>query len=987
MPLVGDPIADPGTQTHHGPAAWPLPKAAAVLAGVLIAHWLVVLLLFDPGGDVAKLEGWLSGLFHLIPNQLKEFPTKQAALFFLAAQGLQIGVLTALMFVVVKRRYQEQYLFWVLLGWISFLPVIVMRAFDIVADRLPSEIFYNVSSAANDCLFLVAAASLYLQKRCGREYRLSGRAIVWLLFVSAGYLAFVIAIGWLGWFGDATRWIAAAAFCLLWFELYVFFGRIRAALPWGAYFFAAVFAAYAMLQWLYPFAAKDSANLTVLLFFALFLKSIYGLSFVLVSFSELQETSERRLAAAREASITFDRLLDETSTGYYKVQGKEDGTVVDCNEAMCRILGYASRDQLIGQEARALHFDADGESKLLASIDREDGGFLSQMRLRAQAGNLVVVDNQVGWDKEGGRVVGRRGLVRDITTDISRREQERLESLLDKALLDVSGTDNRTNLAEPIRVLDAVAFAIHGAIQAEAVAVIASCPADEGQVPGLSVCAIAGRPVDDFAPWSFLGDRLDGSRTLIWPEPDARVCPVVDSLAERFEAKRVVLVPILWPDGPLLGYLCAAWAHDDGFTKEHVGALEHVVPRLGGLVEHATSSCKAKALGLFALARKEQQPGAYLAAVMERFRGFVRVRGLAARVFEEERTVAEVGDESARGHLPSAAINTRAITGAWSGTLTSEAMGKGPPPSRLLLPLPDGRDGSLGTLLLEGRLVERADMCWPASFSSFDTDILEFAAAVVGNALDMLISEQGRNYWMDRIGHELSSSIHGIRSTADLLERSESRLSPALRVRLFRNIFMGCRTLRTIVDHQGMARRGAGQLRRVETRLYGDILRKTLEELKPLREMAGVKEAELIGDWTIIPPLYLDQERICKLFDNLIANAIKYTDRKRKHQFRVDLLFRADEFDFVVEVSNWGGIGIDANEAEWIFEEGYRSKAALAVDAKGMGLGLHIAREIARAHDGDIRLTALKDPTTFSVLFPRSLTHRPPSPPQEEADE
>ena len=71
----------------------------------------------------------------------------------------------------------------------------------------------------------------------------------------------------------------------------------------------------------------------------------------------------------------------------------------------------------------------------------------------------------------------------------------------------------------------------------------------------------------------------------------------------------------------------------------------------------------------------------------------------------------------------------------------------------------------------------------------------------------------------------------------------------------------------------------------------------------------------------------------------------------------------------VVEVSN-DGPPIAPEDAERIFERFVRLDDARARDTGGSGLGLPIARQLARAHGGDLRLDPGRAGTTFVLTLP-----------------
>ncbi len=62
------------------------------------------------------------------------------------------------------------------------------------------------------------------------------------------------------------------------------------------------------------------------------------------------------------------------------------------------------------------------------------------------------------------------------------------------------------------------------------------------------------------------------------------------------------------------------------------------------------------------------------------------------------------------------------------------------------------------------------------------------------------------------------------------------------------------------------------------------------------------------------------------------------------------------------------GIGIAEEDIPQIFERGYRGPAAAAHCADGSGLGLPIARVLARRHGGDIRLVPQPEGGTAAIV-------------------
>jgi len=113
-------------------------------------------------------------------------------------------------------------------------------------------------------------------------------------------------------------------------------------------------------------------------------------------------------------------------------------------------------------------------------------------------------------------------------------------------------------------------------------------------------------------------------------------------------------------------------------------------------------------------------------------------------------------------------------------------------------------------------------------------------------------------------------------------------------------------------------------------------------------------------------PVHADEEAIKQALVNLLSNAEKYSDRLKE----IDVSVRSEGRRGVASVSD-RGIGIPSGEAEKIFGEFYRVDDTLTSRVKGTGLGLTIARRIARDHGGDIVYEGREGGgSTFKLVLP-----------------
>ena len=108
-----------------------------------------------------------------------------------------------------------------------------------------------------------------------------------------------------------------------------------------------------------------------------------------------------------------------------------------------------------------------------------------------------------------------------------------------------------------------------------------------------------------------------------------------------------------------------------------------------------------------------------------------------------------------------------------------------------------------------------------------------------------------------------------------------------------------------------------------------------------------------------------DRDRIEQILNNFVSNAIKYSpkaDRVILKTYQVDAHICIDVQDF--------GIGISKSDQHRLFDQFYRTNEA-AKSADGLGMGLYIAQEIAKLHNGIIKVESEEGKgSTFSIHLP-----------------
>ena len=112
--------------------------------------------------------------------------------------------------------------------------------------------------------------------------------------------------------------------------------------------------------------------------------------------------------------------------------------------------------------------------------------------------------------------------------------------------------------------------------------------------------------------------------------------------------------------------------------------------------------------------------------------------------------------------------------------------------------------------------------------------------------------------------------------------------------------------------------------------------------------------------------VYGDSEKLARVFNNILKNAIAYSDAGTE----INICAVENDNDITLRFRNIGKT-IPAQRLESIFEKFFRLDDARATDKGGAGLGLAIAREIVTLHGGTILADSADRVTTFVVSLPK----------------
>ena len=221
--------------------------------------------------------------------------------------------------------------------------------------------------------------------------------------------------------------------------------------------------------------------------------------------------------------------------------------------------------------------------------------------------------------------------------------------------------------------------------------------------------------------------------------------------------------------------------------------------------------------------------------------------------------------------------------------------------------------------------------------------------------------ERARNLLLGMLGHDMRNPLNTILMTASHLAalNAGAEVSEAA-VRLVRSGASMKALLDDLVDFN-RTKLGLGiNIARANV----DLAEAFADELEELRgAYAGRRlDLEVVGDTRGL----WDGLRLKQLLRNLVSNAIKYGEPDAP----VRVVLTGEEADVRIEVVNRGPT-IERSALDQIFDPLTRGPEQRHDTDDGLGLGLYIVREVARAHGGEVHVRSDKEETVFAVRLPR----------------
>ena len=237
--------------------------------------------------------------------------------------------------------------------------------------------------------------------------------------------------------------------------------------------------------------------------------------------------------------------------------------------------------------------------------------------------------------------------------------------------------------------------------------------------------------------------------------------------------------------------------------------------------------------------------------------------------------------------------------------------------------------------------------------------------AMLARTMDRLAAalrrqEEVRRATAADVSHELRGALVGVFTRIDALQEGLVDDEPTMFAQLERD----ARRLRRLVydvHRLTEAQRPA---------LFIDKSPVALEELVRDRvagQMEQFRERSISLTQAVTPARVVgDPERLAQVLDNLLSNALRYTDPGGNVVVSLDVR----DGDAVIDVADTG-IGIAPEHLGRVFDRFWRAPGSRARAAEGSGVGLALVSELVRAHGGAVEVSSRQGHgTSFQVWLP-----------------
>ena len=322
--------------------------------------------------------------------------------------------------------------------------------------------------------------------------------------------------------------------------------------------------------------------------------------------------------------------------------------------------------------------------------------------------------------------------------------------------------------------------------------------------------------------------------------------------------------------------------------------------------------------------------------------------------------------------------HTENISDVWDGLVPDQTMA-------LLKEQAHIKSISAYPLIIDGKITGVFIICLNRTYdklSQYEKESMESLVDVTAIALDrarlyqelkianekLRELDQLKSEFLSLATHQIRAPLTSIKGYSSMLLESDFGVLPQKATEAIETVMKSCQNLINIVeDFLNISRIEQGRMV-YEKSIFdmAELVREVVNEIKPNIQNAGLSlKLEMPDNFSA--KANADRGKIRQVIFNIIDNAVKYSTHGT-----IRVSASADDKTVNVEIKD-DGVGIDPSEIGKLFTKFSRAKSAGLTNISGTGLGLYVAKKMAEAHRGDIKVysAGLGKGSTFTVELPR----------------
>ena len=237
----------------------------------------------------------------------------------------------------------------------------------------------------------------------------------------------------------------------------------------------------------------------------------------------------------------------------------------------------------------------------------------------------------------------------------------------------------------------------------------------------------------------------------------------------------------------------------------------------------------------------------------------------------------------------------------------------------------------------------------------------QLAETIEADISNMKKMEDVRTEFLSNVTHELKTPIASIVGYLETLKDGALKDKDVNKTFIKRSLKNAKRLEALVTDLVDISRIETGEMEiQLEKVNIHPILEEVVNDARQRNRNLELDIKLSLGDQKEIV-VYGNSDRLRQVFDNLVSNAIRYTE---SGNVIISAEIRDTEVEFTVSDT---GMGMDSESIERIFERFFRTDDARKIVRGGTGLGLAICKHIIEAHNSSLSVDSIeKEGSTFA---------------------